>query len=97
MAKKGKIALLFISLAVILVIFWPGYNKLQKLRANNAALIKRIEELKQSSAELEQEIVRFKTDPIYMEKVIRDELGVVREGEIIYKILPPSKEREQEN
>lgn len=97
MAKKGKIVLLFISLVVILAIFWPGYNKLQRLRAKNADLRKRIEELKLSSAELEQEMVRFKTDPIYMEKVVRDQLGVVKEGEIIYKLLPPGKEREQEN
>jgi cell division protein FtsB len=90
--KKRRVILLFIFLVIILLIFLPGYNKLQNLRARNEMLRKRIEELKKSNVELEQEIVKLKTDPEYMEKVAREELGVVKEGEIIYKILPPVKE-----
>ncbi len=92
MAKKRKIVLLFIFLMIILVVFLPGYNKLQSLRVKNETLKKRIEELKQSNVELEQEIVKLKTDPVYMEKVAREGLGVVKEGEIIYKLLPPGEE-----
>lgn len=89
MAKRRKVVLLFVFLAIILVIFLPGYNKLQELKARNVRLKEEIEKLEQSNVDLKEEIVRIKTDPLYMEKVAREELGVVKEGEIIYKILPP--------
>ena len=60
-------------------------------------LRKQIEELKKSNVELEREITKIKTDPVYMEKVAREELGVIKKGEIIYKILPPVKETEGED
>ncbi len=95
--RSRKIVLWLVFLAILLVIFLPGYNKLQSLRAKNEMLRKRIEELKESSLELEQEITKLKTDPVYAEKVAREELGVVREGEIIYKFLPPLEETEGED
>ncbi len=92
--KKIRIVLLFIFLAIILIFFLPGYSKLQNLRAKNEALRKRIEELKESNVKLEEEITKIKTDSVYMEKIAREKLGVVKEGEVIYKILPPAKEKD---
>jgi len=37
---------------------------------------------------LKAEIEKLKTDPLYIEKIARKELGMTRQGEIIYRIIP---------
>ena len=73
---------------IILIIFLPGYTKLQELKDRNRNLEARIEEVESENTLLRNEIVRFKQDPIYQEEIVRGKLGVVREGEIIYRIEP---------
>lgn len=95
MAKKRKIILFFILFGIISVFFLPGHNKLKQLRSKNKDLKNKIEELKKSNVNLKKELFRIKNDPEYAEKVAREELGVVKEGEIIYKFLPPPKEKQR--
>jgi cell division protein FtsB len=46
-------------------------------------------ELRRSNAGLEQRLQRL-NDPEYLEKVAREELGLVRPGEISYVVVPAS-------
>ena len=73
---------------VILVIFLPGYTKLQELKDRNKDLQAKIKEIKLDNALLKQEILCIQQDPIYQEEIIREKLGVVRKGEVIYRIEP---------
>ena len=73
---------------VILIIFLPGYTKFQELKDRNKELEVKINEIKQENARLEEEILRIQQDPIYQEEIVREKFGVVRKGEIIYKIEP---------
>ncbi len=79
---------LFGVAAVILVIFLPSYTKMQDLRYRNAQYKKQIEDLKQEQARLLEEERRLKDDPDYKEKVIRKEMGVMKKGEVIYRVVP---------
>jgi cell division protein FtsB len=79
-------------LFVILAIFLPGYTKLQELKDRNRDLEARIKEIKVKNALLESEILRIQQDPVYQEEIIREKLGVVRKGEVIYKIEPEEKQ-----
>ena len=81
-----KATWLFTIAFIILIIFLPGYTKLQNLRQKNRELEAKIEELKQENLALKEKEQLLKTDPFYLEKVAREKMGVAREGEVIYRI-----------
>ena len=73
---------------VILIIFLPGYTKLQELKDRNRDLQARINNIDSENTLLTDEILRIQQDPVYQEEIVRERLGVVRKGEVIYKIEP---------
>jgi len=82
----------FFAIAVfLLVLFLPGYTKLQELRDKNRDLEVKIKQLKIENSLLEQELKRVDNDPLYQEKIVREKMGVVRRGEIPLKIVPENK------
>ena len=72
----------------LLIIFLPGYTKLQELKDRNKDLETKIKYLNVENALLQQEIKRIENDPVYQEKIAREKMGVVRKGEIPIKIIP---------
>lgn len=72
----------------LLVIFLPGYTKLQELRERNRDLAAKIKQLSIDNALLGQELKRTETDPVYQEKIAREKMGVVRKGEVPVRIVP---------
>ena len=74
-----------------MVIFLPGYAKLQILRDKNAELASKVRKLHIENALLQQELERVQTDPVYQERIAREKMGVVRKGEIPIKIIPEKK------
>ncbi len=83
-----KKALWLFGLATFLmVVFLPGYTKLQDLRTKNKELSLNINKLKKENVLLQNEIVRLQDDPLYQEKVAREKMGIVRKGEVPVKII----------
>ncbi len=89
MAKKKIIALSVLGLVLLGVIFIPGYLKIRTLSRQNRELEKQIEEIKQTNKKLAEAQEKLKSDPFYLEKVAREKLGLAKEGETAYKVLPP--------
>lgn len=56
------------------------------LRQELAALSARNDGLKNSIRELRHQLERMKDDPAAIERVARDELGMVRSGEVVFKV-----------
>ncbi len=83
----------FASAAFILILFIPGFAKLQGLRSKNVDLEDKIRRLQVENALLQQELRRIEEDPIYQERIAREKMGVVRKGEIPIKIIPEKKKR----
>ena len=83
---------LFCIAVFLLIIFLPGYSKLQELRDKSRDLEEKIRRLKKENYILQQEIMRIENDPVYQEKIARDKMGVVRKGEMPIKIVPQEKE-----
>jgi len=79
---------LFIAAFVILMIFLPSYSKLQDLRQRNADYAVQVRDLKQENTRLVEEKRRLEDDPVYLEKVAREKMGLAREGEVVYKMIP---------
>ncbi|MFH0913493.1 MAG: septum formation initiator family protein [Candidatus Omnitrophota bacterium] len=72
----------------LLIIFLPGYTKLQELKDRNRDLEVKIKHLSIENTLLQQELKRIESDPIYQERIAREKMGIVRKGEIPVKIVP---------
>jgi len=86
-----KVFWLFGLAVFLLIIFLPGFTKLQELKDKNRDLEVRIKELNIENALLQEELGRVLNDPLYQEEIARDKMGVVRKGEIPVKIVPEKK------
>ncbi len=89
-----KKAFWFFGFAVFfLILFLPGFAKLQGLRDKNRDLETKIRRLSIENALLDEEIKKISRDPDYRERVAREKMGIVRKGEIPIKIVPQKKNR----
>ncbi len=82
---------LFVFTVVILAVFLPSYGKMQDLKQKNRAYVQQITDLHKRNAQLEQEKHLLETDPAYLEKVGREKMGLIRQGETIYTVAPAAK------
>ena len=89
---KNALAL-FIMTVLIVSVFLPSYSKMQELKLRNQIYAKRIEELEIKNKKLEQERGFLKNNPEYLEKVAREKMGLIRQGETVYKIVPASTQK----
>ncbi len=88
--KKGT--WLFTFALLILIIFLPSYTKLQDLKQKKRDLEEKIISLEEENKKLVEYIDNLTNDPFYLEKIARENMGVAREGEVIYKIKPEEVE-----
>lgn len=84
---------LFVVTVIILVVFLPSYTQMQDLKQKNDEYTRQIRLLKQENNRVSLEINRLENDPIYLEKIARERMGLVREGEVVYKITPVSNKQ----
>lgn len=61
-----------------------GMLKLIKMKETHQQLRGEIESLQEENLRLAENIEALKSDPFYIEMIARDQLGLVKEGEIIY-------------
>lgn len=79
---------LFVFTIIVLAVFLPSYTQMQDLRQKNLEYSRQIKQFKQENARLAEEGRRLEEDPVYLEKVAREKMGLIREGETVYKITP---------
>ncbi len=79
---------LFVATSIVLFVFLPSYSRLQDLRQKNSDYALEIKRLKEENVRFSQERERLIHDPVYLEKIARERMGLVREGEVVYKITP---------
>lgn len=86
---KGKVSC-WIILVIMLYVFVPqiyrSYIKINKLKSEQKQLLNKIELEKNKIQEYNKHIRELK-DEFYREKISRDELQMVREGEEIYRLI----------
>jgi len=80
--------LLFLFAFLILIMFLPTYTKVQDIKQKDLEYQNRIKELESERVRLKREKRLLEDDPAYLEKVAREKMGLIREGEVIYKIMP---------
>ncbi len=87
---------LFVGAIIVFALFLPSYTELQDLKQKNREYDLQIQELKEQNEDLVEEKRRLEEDPAYLEKVAREKMGLIKEGEVIYKILPANQEAPRE-
>ncbi len=70
-----------------LIIFIPGFTRMQNLKNKNADLQKKNKRLTVENELLRNELSRLENDNVYQEKVLREKMGVVRKNEVPVKII----------
>ena len=73
---------------LFLVVFLPGYSRLQDLKDRNVDLQEKIRRLGRENVLLQRELARIQNDPTYQEKIAREKMGLVRKGEVPIRIVP---------
>lgn len=86
-----------ITILIFLVLFWiyfPSISRYRELKLEEEKINKRIQEIDTQIKSLTEERKLLQTDVVYLEKVIREELGFVKPGEIVYELVtrPVSKD-----
>lgn len=86
---------LAITLAVILVMAISPARQLYAQQSRIDSAEAKLKLLREENGRLEQRLERLK-DSEYVEKLAREELGMVRPGEISYVVVPPEASVKEE-
>ncbi|MFH1996568.1 MAG: septum formation initiator family protein [Candidatus Omnitrophota bacterium] len=87
MAKKGLIMRLLILAIALAILFFPGFSKYQELKVRNRELEERIRRSEQENRTLREQAKLLKDDPVAIERAAREKMGLVRDGEILYRVV----------
>lgn len=94
MKKKRLLLLILIPLLILGTLTFFGEKGILHLLRLQKELV-RIKEsnikLEEENRKLKEEVKRLEKDKRYIEEIARKELGMVKEGEIIYQFDTPSK------
>lgn len=71
-----------------------GYLRRRELARENERLQGELQELQDENARLREELNRL-DDPEAVEKLAREELGLVKDGETVYRFVEKDKKREK--
>lgn len=86
-------AILCLSCLLLFIIFGEsGLADLSILKREKDRIVQKNEKINQENLSKYREIDRLKHDLNYLEKVARDELGMIKEGEVIIKPEPRTTE-----
>lgn len=88
--KKSALVSLLISFFVLWFLFFDTYSLTTRyqLESRKDELIERTIELELKTEQLEQKIEDLKNNPDLLEKIAREEYGMRKPGETVYRIKP---------
>ena len=86
--KPGKFIRLAVYLVIAVVVALVFFNEISKvyfLKNENKRIEKRIENLEAQNKAYRDEIKALKQDERYIEKILREELGMIKDKEKIFR------------
>lgn len=85
--KRSTLFFILLLVGVAAVVYLPGIAKYLKLKHREVQLDGEIKRLEQQIETLREEEHLLRTDLARLEEVVREELGLVKPGEIVYKVI----------
>jgi len=86
----GVGVLVGLYLLVPLIVGDMGLVKYFKLRKTYHRLQEEIQQLSDDNQKIEGEVRALRSDPVKIEQLARERLGLVRTGEVVYQFQPPA-------
>ena len=89
MLKKffAVLAIILVATLILCWIYLPSITRYRELKSEEERLNQKIQEVDAKIKVLADERHLLQTDVAYLEKVIREELGFVKPGEIVYELV----------
>lgn len=84
-SKIIRTSFMFALIVIGTMIFARELSHLDQLNHENDKVVERIERLEALNRDYMDRIDSIKNDEEYLEKILREELGMIREGERIFK------------
>jgi len=97
MKKKRLLLLILIPLLILGILTFfgeKGILHLLRLQKEVARIRERNIKLEEENQKLREEVKRLQSDKRYIEEIARKELGMVKEGEIIYRFEDKKTKKE---
>jgi cell division protein FtsB len=91
------LGLFILSLCILTAVGERGVLHLWRLKGEKAKLDEENYRLQRENEALRQRISKLRNDNSYLEKVAREELNLVRPGEIIYRFPPAENKKNRES
>ena len=93
MSRIAVIRIVIVALAAIFALQGGEYSlwnwwELRRTEARETAVVA---ELKEAVDSLEKAAVAIETDPRVQERVARESFGMIRNGEFLFRVLPPQE------
>ena len=79
--------------AILASLYRPGYRTLQQMNVSLRDAEVEHQRLEAEHAHLSQQVELLRDDPLELEREARQQLGLVRPGEVIYKFPPADDAR----
>jgi cell division protein FtsB len=96
--KKRSIFFMILILSLILGLLTlfgdKGILHLLRLRKEMSRIQEDNRKIEAENRKLREEVKRLQNEKRYIEEVARKELGMVKEGEVIYRFDPPKNDKE---
>ena len=91
---RKKLFLILVIIESLFLLFWgiKSYYTINLSQKEIRKVEEKLEQLKLENQKLKEQINSLE-DPFYLEKMAREKLGLAKEGEIVYKILPAPAEK----
>ena len=88
---------LLVFAATLAVFYLPGYSRYNELKEKEQKLADEITRLEQENLRLKQEQVLLERDVTRLEEAMRTQLGKVKPGEVVYRVVevPPVPPKEK--
>jgi cell division protein FtsB len=85
--KKSIVRVTLVLAVALLVVyaFTRELSHVNTLHQENERIKRKIKELEIANKELREKIEIIKKDKLYIEKIAREELGMIKQGEKIYR------------
>jgi len=92
-SRIAVIRIVIVALAAVFALQGGEYSlwnwwELRRTEARETAVVA---ELKEAVDSLEKAAVAIETDPRVQERVARESFGMIKNGEFLFRILPPSE------
>lgn len=91
---RKKLFLILVIIESLFLLFWgiKSYYTINLSQKEIRKVEEKLNQLKLENQRLKEQMNSLE-DPFYLEKMAREKLGLAKEGEIVYKILPAPAEK----